>query len=249
MPATPAWPPRSTPRLFVDRPLAAGADVHITGNAAHYLLNVMRLGEGDPVKLCDDATGEYLAIIAHRGKRDLVLTVEGQLREREQVPDIWLCIAPVKKPHFDLMIEKATELGAARIVPVLTRRCVVDKVNEDRTRTIMVEAAEQCARTALPSLAQLVPLAKLLADWPAERALFMADETGGMPAANAFADAGTPAAILIGPEGGFDDTERAMLHAHAATRAVALGPRILRAETAAVAALALWMAVAGDWRG
>ena len=176
------------------------------------------------------------------------MTLVEHLRPREAVPDLWLCIAPIKKPHFELVIEKATELGVGRIVPVLTRRCVVDKVNSERMRTTATEAAEQCARTALPEIADMVPLAKLLADWPEDRALFFADELGGEAASPAFAAHTGSAAILIGPEGGFDDAERTRIRALRQARPVSLGPRILRAETAAIAATALWMATAGDWR-
>ena len=141
----------------------------------------------------------------------------------------------------------AVELGAAAIHPVITRRCVADKLNLERARAITTEAAEQCARTALPVLADPVKLDALLASWPEGRALFFADEQGGEPAAAAFAAHTGPAAILIGPEGGFDDTERAAIRAHHAARPITRGPRILRGETAAIAGLAMWMAVAGDW--
>jgi 16S rRNA (uracil1498-N3)-methyltransferase len=249
MPATPAWPPKSAPRLFVPAPLGEGASVTIDGNGAHYLGAVMRVKPGDTVILNDDVTGEWAAEVTEASKRHVTLTITRNLRPREAVPDLWLCIAPVKKPHFDLVIEKATELGVARIVPVLTRRSVVDKVNAERMRSIMIEAAEQCARTALPEMGELVPLAKLLRDWPAQRTLFHADEAGGEPALPAFIAAGAPAAILIGPEGGFDDAERAAIAALPQARAITLGPRILRAETAAISAAALWMAAAGDWGG
>lgn len=249
MPATPAWPPKSAPRLFVAPPLGENASVTIDGNGAHYLGTVMRVKPGDTVILNDDATGEWAAEVTETAKRHVTLTVTRQLRPREHVPDLWLCVAPVKKAHFDMVVEKATELGVARIVPVLTRRSVVDKVNAERMRSIMIEAAEQCARTALPEMGELVPLAKLLKDWPAERTLFHADEAGGQPALPSFATAGAPAAILIGPEGGFDDAERAAIAAIPQARAITLGPRILRAETAAISATALWMAAAGDWGG
>ncbi|QJQ33407.1 16S rRNA (uracil(1498)-N(3))-methyltransferase [Sphingomonas lacunae] len=248
MPATPAWPPRSAPRLFVEPLLAAGGVRHIDGNAAHYLCQVMRVKPGDAVILCDNESGEWAARVETVAKRHVDLVIVERLRVREAVPDLWLVIAPVKKPNFDLVLEKATELGVDRIVPVLTRRSVVDKVNLERARTIMTEAAEQCARTALPSIAELVPLAKLLAAWPNGRCLFMADELGGEPAAEVFAAAGAPAAILIGPEGGFDDAERQAIRALPQARPITLGPRILRAETAAIAATSLWMACAGDWR-
>ncbi|RSU53071.1 16S rRNA (uracil(1498)-N(3))-methyltransferase [Sphingomonas sp. S-NIH.Pt15_0812] len=247
MPATPAWPPQSTPRLFVDDALAAGPR-RIDGPAAHYLLSVMRLKPGAPVKLFDDRTGEWLATVADAGKRDLTLTVETLLRPREPVPDLWLCAAPLKKGRVDWMAEKACELGVARLVPVVTRRTVVDKPNGERLRAHLVEAAEQCDRTALPELAEPMKLPALLRDWPAERALFFADETGGEPAFQAMAARPGPAAILIGPEGGFDAEERAAVRGHPAAVGIALGPRILRADTAAAAAVALWMAAAGDWR-
>lgn len=247
MPATPAWPPRSAPRLFVEPLLAAGDVRQIDGNAAHYLGQVMRVKPGDAVILCDNESGEWAARVETVAKRHVELAIFERLRAREAVPDLWLVIAPVKKPNFDLVLEKATELGVDRIVPVLTRRSVVDKVNAERARTIMTEAAEQCARTALPSIGELVPLAKLLANWPEGRTLFMADELGGEPAAEAFAAASTPAAILIGPEGGFDEAERSAIRALPKARAITLGPRILRAETAAIAATSLWMASAGDW--
>lgn len=248
MPATPAWPPKSAPRLFVAQTLAAGAAVRIEGNPAHYLARVMRAAPGDIVILCDDVTGEWAAQVADVGKRDVVLEVADLLRPREAVPDLWLCPALLKKDRFDLVLEKATELGAARIQPVLTRRCVADKLNLDRACAITTEAAEQCARTALPALGDPVKLDALLAGWPQDRALFFADEKGGEPAAAAFAaNKGAPAAILTGPEGGFDDTERAAVRAHPQARPITLGPRILRGETAAIAALSLWMGIAGDW--
>ena len=247
MPATPAWPPKSAPRLFVAGPLAAGAVVRIEGNPAHYLARVMRVAPGDAVILCDDITGEWAARVADAGKRDVLLDVVEKLRTREAVPDLWLCPALLKKDRFDLILEKATELGAARIRPLLTRRCVADKLNLERARMITTEAAEQCARTALPELAEPVKLDALLASWPNDRALFFADENGGEPAAAAFAAHTGPAAILTGPEGGFDEAERAAIRAHPAARPITLGPRILRGETAAIAAIAAWMATAGDW--
>lgn len=246
MPATPAWPPKSAPRLFVPGPLAAGAAVAIAGGQAHYLSRVMRVAEGDAVVLCDDQTGEWTARVASAGKREVVLVPEVRTREREQVPDFTLCAALLKKPAFDLVLEKATELGVRRVQPVVTRRCVADALNLDRARTIVTEAAEQCARTALPELAAPVKLDALLRDWPGERLLFFADETGGDPAADAFRAAG-PAALLIGPEGGFDQAERTAIRALASARPISLGPRVLRGETAAIAATALWMGLAGDW--
>ncbi|HUQ12934.1 MAG TPA: 16S rRNA (uracil(1498)-N(3))-methyltransferase [Novosphingobium sp.] len=247
MPATPAWPPRSAPRLFVAGPLGEGATVGLDGPQAHYLGKVMRVAPGGAVVLCDDLTGEWAARVAETGKREVMLRVEARLRTREQVPDFTLCAALLKKPRFDLVLEKATELGVRRIQPVLTRRAVADKLNLDRARAVTVEAAEQCARTALPEIAAPISLDALLAAWPEERALFFADEQGGAPAVTAFATSQDPAALLTGPEGGFDEAERAAIRALPQARAISLGPRILRGETAAIAACALWMAVAGDW--
>ncbi len=247
MPATPAWPLRSAPRLFVEPTLVAGQQRSIDGNAAHYLGQVMRVAVGDTIILLDNATGEWVARIERVAKRRVDVTVTERLRPRATAPDFWLCVAPIKKPHFDLVVEKATELGVARIVPVLTHRCVVDKINLVRMRAIATEAAEQCGRTDLPDIAQLVRLPQLLAGWQHGRALFHADEQGGAPAAAVFVCNHGPAAILIGPEGGFDDSERAAIQALAGARPITLGPRILRAETAAIAATALWMAHAGDW--
>jgi 16S rRNA (uracil1498-N3)-methyltransferase len=247
MPATPAWPPKSAPRLFVADELRGGAAVRIEGNPAHYLTRVMRAAPGDVVILCDNITGEWAARVSDVGKRDVVLDVAELLRPRDAVPDLWLCPALLKKDRFDLVLEKATELGTARIQPLITRRCVADKLNLDRARAITTEAAEQCARTALPELAEPMKLDALLAGWPEKRALFFADENGGEPAAAAFAAHSGPSAILTGPEGGFDDAERAAIRAHPAARPITLGPRILRGETAAIAALSVWMATAGDW--
>lgn len=255
MPATPAWPPKSAPRLFVENALVGGQVLSIDGQQGHYLAKVMRVSPGDAVILCDDVTGEWLAVVVDAGKRAVSLTVSEKLREREAVPDFWLCPALLKKDRFDMVLEKATELGIAAIHPVVTRRCVADKLNPERARFIVTEAAEQCARTALPSLAQPKKLDALLRDWPANRLLFFADEEGGQPAAEAFTftrypergDGAHKAAILIGPEGGFDDAERGAIRAHPLARAISLGPRILRGETAALAATALWMGLAGDW--
>lgn len=247
MPATPAWPPRSAPRLYVDTPLGAGIAVAVEGNAAHYLLSVMRIAEGGAVLLFDGRSGEWAARAGSIRKRDLVLTCEVQTKPLEQVPDFHLCVAPIKKGRIDLVMEKACELGVAVIQPVLTRRAVVDKLNGDRLRAHMVEAAEQCGRTSLPVLQAMQPLEKLLANWDAGRTLFFADEQGGTHLAETFAARPGPAALLIGPEGGFTDEERAAIRACAGAVAISLGPRILRAETAAIAATACWMAINGDW--
>jgi 16S rRNA (uracil1498-N3)-methyltransferase len=246
MPATPAWPPASLPRLFIDQPLTDGDAVRIEGGQAHYLSAVMRLKTGAQVKLFDDRTGEWLAGIEHLGKRDLILRIEGHLRPREAAPDLWLLAAPIKKGRIDWVAEKACELGVARFMPVITRRTVVDRLNLDRLRAHMIEAAEQCERTALPELAEPAKLEAVLRQWPEDRLLIFADEEGGVPMLGAVKPG--PAAILIGPEGGFTPEERTAIRAVPQAIGVSLGPRILRADTAMAAAVSLWMASAGDWR-
>ncbi|MGE4410096.1 MAG: 16S rRNA (uracil(1498)-N(3))-methyltransferase [Sphingobium sp.] len=249
MAATPAWPPRSAPRLFVETDLGPDASVPVDGNAAHYLISVMRVKEGDAVLLFNGRDGEWAARATAIRKRDLVLLCVEQTKPLEPVPDFWLCAAPIKKGRIDLVAEKACELGVARWRPVLTSRAVVDKLNPDRLAAHMVEAAEQCGRTAVPVLDEMVKLTELLRDWPEGRALFFADELGGLPMQDIFATHPGPAAVLIGPEGGFTTQEREAIRAHPAAVPISLGPRILRAETAAIAATACWMAANGDWRG
>ena len=245
MPATPAWPPSSLPRLYVEDKLAEGAELMLDGAQANYLANVLRLGPGAQVKLFDNRTGEWLGEIAEAGRKRVTLRLVAHLRPREPVPDLWLLFAPIKRGRIDWLVEKATELGAARLVPVITRRTIVDRVKDERLLAHAIEAAEQCDRTALPELAEPQKLETLLAAWPADRALLFADEMGGTP----MVEVAVPgaAAILIGPEGGFTDEERARIRAVPQAKPISLGPRILRADTAAIAALSLWMAAAGDW--
>ena len=245
MPATPAWPPESSVRLFVETRLSENAQIRLDGAQAHYLVSVMRLKIGEHVKLFDDATGEWLAEAVMVGKRDITLNVMAHIKAREPVPDLWLAAAPIRRARYDWVAEKACELGVSRFVPVLTRRAVVDKVKDDRLRAHMIEAAEQCGRSALPEISAPI---KLL-DWLktlAGRTLFFADEAGGQPFAAAIAARSRPAAILIGPEGGFDDAERDAIRATIGAVSITLGPRILRADTAAIAAVSVWMACSED---
>ena len=235
----------SAPRLFVEAELGQGVALTLPAPASHYLSGVMRLGVGDTVRLFDDRSGEWLARLESVGRKAVSVVCETHLREREAVPDLWLCVAPLKRGRIDWTAEKACELGVARLLPVLTRRTVVDKLNLDRLRAHMVEAAEQCGRTALPELAEPVTLAALLRDWPVRRTLVFADETGGIPLAQAARPG--PVAILIGPEGGFTSEERDLIRAVPGAVGVSLGPRILRADTAAAVAVGVWQALAGDW--
>jgi 16S rRNA (uracil1498-N3)-methyltransferase len=247
MPATPAWPPNSLPRLFVRDALGEGATVEIDAKQANYLGNVLRMSAGGELLLFDGSSGEWLARIAAAAKKRMTLSVERRTREAETIADVWLAFAPVKRAQTDWLVEKATELGVARLLPVMTERTVAERVRLERLDAIAIEAAEQCGRTRLPEIAEPVALGRFLATVGAERTLYFADESrDGDPAAAAF-QAG-PAVILIGPEGGFTDGERQSIRATRNAVPVSLGPRILRAETAALAALAAYMAVAGDWR-
>lgn len=213
---------------------------------ANYLGNVMRLKEGAELLLFDGKSGEWLARISESGKKRMTLAIERKTREPETIPDVWLAFAPVKRTQTDWLVEKATELGASRLLPVMTQRTVAERVKLERLEAITIEAAEQCGRTLLPDIAEPLPLKHLLEHRDPSRTLYFADESGGEWAADAFT-AGA-CMILTGPEGGFTGEERAAIRAAPNSVAVSLGPRILRAETAALAALAAYMAVAGDWR-
>ena len=242
MPATPAWPPKSLPRLFVRQPLSEGISVGLEAAQANYLGNVLRLREGAELLVFDGSSGEWLARIAVAGKKRMTLSVERPTREPETLPDLWLAFAPVKRAQTDWLVEKATELVAAK----LTQRTVAERVRLDRLESIAIEAAEQCGRTRLPEIAGPIALPRLLDSRETARTLYFADEGGEEPAAPAFKPG--PALILTGPEGGFTDRERTLVRSAINAIAISLGPRILRAETAALAALSAYMAVAGDWR-
>jgi 16S rRNA (uracil1498-N3)-methyltransferase len=244
MPATPAWPPKSMPRLFVRTALANGVAVELDAKQAHYLGNVMRLGAGEHVLLFDGASGEWIARIVEAGKKRMTLVAEDRTHEQESVPDLWLAFAPVKRAQTDWLVEKATELGIARLLPVTTQRTIVERVKLGRLEAIAIEASEQCNRTSVPSIDEPQSLAAFLKG-QSGRTLYFADEAGGEPAARAFEPG--PATILTGPEGGFTDEERSAIRAAANAVAISLGPRILRAETAALAAVTAYMALVGDW--
>jgi 16S rRNA (uracil1498-N3)-methyltransferase len=232
--------------LFVETPLNTAVRVELDAAQTNYLGNVMRLKEGDRLLLFDGASGEWLADVAEVGKRRMVLAVTEPTRPQESVPGLWLAFAPIKKARVDWLVEKAVELGVARLLPVVTQRTIVDKLNLDRMSAHIIEAAEQCGRTALATIDEPIKLAELLRTRDPARTLYFADETGGEPARSAFVPG--PALILIGPEGGFTPDEGATIRAAANSMPVSLGPRILRAETAALAAVAAWMAAVGDWQ-
>lgn len=237
-------------RLYVEAALGDGARVEPDTGQAHYLLHVMRARPGDRVALFNGRDGEWGASLADVSKRSCTLVCEARVAEQDVVPDVWLVFAPVKKTPADYVTQKATELGVRALVPVLTRRTIVRRINEERMRANAIEAAEQSGRRSVPEVRAPVDLDRLLADWPAERRILFCDEAGEAPpiaAALAGAPSG-PWAILIGPEGGFDPAEREAIRARPFVTPAALGHRILRADTAGLAALAVWQALQGDWR-
>jgi 16S rRNA (uracil1498-N3)-methyltransferase len=216
---------------------------------AHYLFGVMRLCAGAHVSLFNGRDGEWLAEVAETGKRGGVLTCREQTAPLRVPPDLWLLFAPIKKARTDFIVEKAAEMGVARIVPVQTDFTNAERIRQDRLQAHAVEATEQCGGTYVPEVGELVRLDRLLAEWPAGRNLMFCDEAcAGQPSGLKTLPSGHPWAILIGPEGGFSSAERERLSALPFARTVSLGPRILRADTAAVAALALWQQALGDWR-
>ncbi|MDR5653459.1 16S rRNA (uracil(1498)-N(3))-methyltransferase [Ruixingdingia sedimenti] len=234
-------------RLHLDQHLAPGQPLPLTRDQAHYLFGVMRLAEGARVLVFNGRDGEWLAEVTGTGKRGGELTCRERTRPVRMPPDLWLVFAPIKKARTDFIVEKATELGAARILPVQTDFTNAERIRQDRLQAHAVEAAEQCGGTYVPEVEDLQPLSRLLAGWnPARRILWCDESRVGAPAALHGAEPG-PWAILIGPEGGFSPAEQARLRALPFVLPVSLGPRILRADTAAVAALTLWQATLGDW--
>ena len=234
-------------RLFVDQPLGAGQAVALTTEQAHYLFNVMRLSRGAYVLLFNGHDGEWRASVAETGKRGGILICDAQTAAQRMPPDLWLLFAPIKKARTDFIVEKATELGAARITPVQTQHTNADRIRQDRLAAHAREAAEQCGATFIPQVDDLTSLDRLLKDWPQTRHLLWCDEAMiGQPTALQGLR-GQEWAILIGPEGGFSAAEQSRLRALPFVRPLSLGPRILRADTAAVAALTIWQQTLGDW--
>ena len=240
-------------RLFVEQALAAGAAVGLSPERAHYLRSVLRLSAGASVQLLNGRDGEWQARLEGLGKGWASCAVERQVRGQEPEPDLWLVFAPIKRARIDFVAQKATELGVSALWPVFTRLTVVGRVNVARLRANAIEAAEQCERLSAPEVFAPVDLGELLAGWPAERRILLCDESGaGVPIAEALRVGGTkppPWAVMVGPEGGFAADELDRLRKLPIVNAVSLGPRVLRADTAALAALACWQALAGDWRG
>lgn len=234
-------------RLYVEQPLGQGQSIPLSRDQAHYLFGVMRLSVGAHVLLFDGQSGEWLAEVVEAGKRGGTLSCVEQTKPLQMPPDLWLMFAPIKKARTDFIVEKAAEMGAARIMPVQTDFTNSERIRQDRLQAHAVEAAEQCGGTFVPEVTDLQKLDRLLAEWPEDRQLMFCDEARVGEALGLGDVSRGPWAILIGPEGGFSDAERNRLSALAQARVVSLGPRILRADTAAVAAMTLWQQQLGDW--
>jgi 16S rRNA (uracil1498-N3)-methyltransferase len=233
-------------RLYLDQPLAQGQALPLGEAQANYLFNVMRLQKGEAVKVFNGRDGEWLARVEQAAKRGGILRAEALSAPLRLPPDLWLIFAPIKKARCDFIVEKAVELGVARLCPVQTRY-TNERLRDDKAQAHAIEAAEQCQATYVPPVDPLQPLERLLATWNPDRRILWADEGLQGQAALLRAEPG-PWAVLIGPEGGFSPDERERLRACAFITPISLGPRILRADTAAVAALTLWQATLGDWR-
>jgi 16S rRNA (uracil1498-N3)-methyltransferase len=237
-------------RLLLQADLAEGAMVALSAGQANYVKNVLRLKEGDAILVFNGRDGEWRAGIADAGKRGASVRIGAKVRDQEDGPDIDYLFAPLKRARLDYMVQKATEMGAGRLQPVLTRRTTPERVNLERMRANVIEAAEQCGILRIPEVIAPRKLTALLGDWDQERTLIFCDEASeeGCPFTTLARVRPGPLAVLVGPEGGFDESERALLASKPFVTSISLGPRMLRADTAAVAALALVNGVLGDWR-
>jgi 16S rRNA (uracil1498-N3)-methyltransferase len=254
-----------TPRVHTESPLSAGQDINFNREQANYLLNVLRLKSGDPVLLFNGRDGEWRAQLALSGKRSLTATPDERLRAQPRPNDLHFLFAPLKHARLDYMVQKAVEMGVSRLQPVMTQHTQVSRINLERMQANAIEAAEQCGVLSVPEVGEAIAFARAVGTADADRLLVFCDEDAevkdpvaaldkAQPPGRALlpaeaARAGWPMAVLIGPEGGFAEEERAALLKRPNTVRISLGPRILRADTAAVAALALVQAVLGDWRG
>jgi 16S rRNA (uracil1498-N3)-methyltransferase len=241
-------------RLFSSADMGTGVTITPSTDQAHYLLKVMRAQNGDHVIVFNGRDGEWLSVVQTISKKACALEIKEQLRPQIPEPDLWLAFAPLKKSNTDFLVEKATELGVSRLIPVFTENTNTTRVKSERLAAISMEAAEQCDRLSVPEVAEPLSLTELITDWPKGRSLLVPDETGGGRSLKSVLetsidDAGiTPHGFLIGPEGGFAASELDALDKLPFVNRVGLGPRILRAETAALAAIACFQAVAGDWQ-
>jgi 16S rRNA (uracil1498-N3)-methyltransferase len=239
---------KTTPRLHLEAPLSAGGEIILSRDQGHYLTGVLRLSSGDAVRAFNGRDGEWLAYLATVSKKTVSLRCERRVAEAKLPPDIDYVFAPLKHARLDYVVQKATELGARRLRPVMTSRTVAERVNLDRMRANVVEAAEQCNLVHVPEVLEPEKLEKVLATWEKGRSLVYCDET--MIDRNplvSLKSVRAPTAVLVGPEGGFTDEEKALLKSRDFVIPISLGPRIMRADTAAIAALTLVQALAGDW--
>ena len=237
-------------RLYIDSDLADGAVVGLSPDHAHFLRSVLRLEPGRWVTLFNGRDGEWSARIDGIGKGWASLAVGAQVREQSASPDVWLFFAPIKRARLDFLVQKATGLGVGRIQPVVTQRTIVERVKSERLSANVIEASEQCERLDLPEIGDPIRMDTALEDHPSDRTLVACVEFGeAQPIAEVVSTlpAGAPVTFLIGPEGGFTPEERRLLESRTNVRFAGLGPRILRAETAGLAALTVWQALAGDW--
>lgn len=240
----------NAPRLFVEAGLAQDETIACAPAQANYLRNVLRLSAGAPVLVFNGRDGEWLARLEANGRRDAALRIAEPTRPQDGGPDLDYLFAPLKRARLDYMVQKATELGVARLRPVLTRYTVAEHINQDRMRANAIEAAEQCGILRVPGIADAAPLARVLGAWDNDRRLVFCDEAAQVadPVAVLRGVPPGPVAVLIGPEGGFSSEERELIRSQPYAWPISLGPRIMRADTAAVAALTLVNAVLGDWR-
>ncbi len=238
-------------RLYAGQKLNSGDEWIPEATQTHYLLNVLRLSAGDKLKVFDGQSGEYLAEISQANKKNCAISIGEKLRDMETSPDLWLMFAPVKKDKTDFIIAGATELGASKIMPTITRYTISERIKKERFEAQAIEAAEQCRRLDIPEIAEAQPLENILKNWPQGRILYFMDESRqSEDAAKVFGSAAplSAAAVLVGPEGGFSEEELQRLRTLPFAKGVSLGKRILRAETAVMAALSCWQAQCGDWK-
>lgn len=241
---------KTSNRLYIEQKLSEGVAIEATPSQANYLLNVLRLGDGDEILLFDGEHGEWLAQIARADKRQCTLEARRQTRPQASGPDVHYLFAPVKRARLDFMVEKATELGASAIRPVITRRTIVSRVKQERMRANVIEAAEQCGILRIPQIFEPMKMETVLSQWDDDRLIIFCDEEAPVSSpleALAGINIDTPCAVLIGPEGGFDPQEREKLRGLGPVLPISLGPRVMRADTAAVAILTLVNAALGDW--
>lgn len=235
-------------RLFIEDNIALNNTLTIEEKQAHYLINVMKQRVGNVIQLFNNKDGEFDAEIINVSKKNVEVLITKKTKDYSVSPDIWLLFAPLKKDQTDFVIQKATELGVRKIIPTITSRTNSEKVRIERFISQSIEAAEQCRRVDLPEISPAISLEKILQSWDKERTLYFMDETGkGINIIKAFSTKSPKSAILVGPEGGFDKKELEILEKLDYTQGVTMGNRILRAETAVVAAISCWQAISGDW--